>query len=609
MNRSVLLASAALVLGSTAVLAQRAPESILPPGVGTPSPTPAPTPAPAATQAPAPAQPSGGEVVQPLPSAPERVDTSEVDLSDIPSVKELEEMTTDELDEFLGLKPRYDIPPAARRSTERVGIIDRSEGGLPVASLARQPAAIVRAALVNTDQPLVSRWGHIVLRRALASRLEAPAGMDPVDFAALRAATLNAMGEHAVARALVQDVDTSDYNGGLTDAALAAHIGTSDILGVCPVVRLEGSDRSDLQWSMLAAICAAYAGETTTATNDLRRLLSRSEESDQIDVLLAQRYAGAAGEGRRAVTIEWDGIEEMNPWRFALANALGEPIPENLSEGLGAYYLNASAINPALPVAERLRGARVAGEAGILSSKAMVDLYSQLYAAREEAVEADAGIALATSLRNAYVDPAPANRLAAIREIWDREDGYGGMVLTAYAAARLTPSDDFADDAGQLIASMLTAGLERDALRWADVVDDGSLGWALLALANPQDVQVSDGQLSSFTSDDESANQRKSRMLLAGLAGLGRIDSGTIAEHSDSLSVSLDAPTAWTQMIDKSAEADNAALVVMLAGLGMQGDSWDQMTARHLYHIVSALNRVGLEAEARMIAAEAVARA
>jgi len=40
----------------------------------------------------------------------------------------------------------------------------------------------------------------------------------------------------------------------------------------------------------------------------------------------------------------------------------------------------------------------------------------------------------------------------------------------------------------------------------------------------------------------------------------------------------------------------------------MQGSSWEQMTPRHLYHIVSALNRVGLAAEARMIAAEAVAR-
>jgi hypothetical protein len=53
---------------------------------------------------------------------------------------------------------------------------------------------------------------------------------------------------------------------------------------------------------------------------------------------------------------------------------------------------------------------------------------------------------------------------------------------------------------------------------------------------------------------------------------------------------------------------DNPTLVALLAGLGMQGDGWDKMTPRYLYHIVGALNRVGLEGEARMIAAEAVAR-
>jgi hypothetical protein len=62
-------------------------------------------------------------------------------------------------------------------------------------------------------------------------------------------------------------------------------------------------------------------------------------------------------------------------------------------------------------------------------------------------------------------------------------------------------------------------------------------------------------------------------------------------------------------MIEGAAAVDNPALVAMLAGLGMQGSGWDQMTARHLFHIVAALRRVGLDAEARMIAAEAVARA
>lgn len=620
MTRGVLLAGAALALSSTIVLAQNRPESLLPPGVGTPAPTPTPTPVPTATRAPAPsapaapsaptapAAPQAGEVVQELPSAPAPVDTAGISLSDIPSVEELEEMTSDELDDLLGLKPRYDIPPAARRSTERVGIIDQSEGGLPVGSLARQPASIVRAALKNTNQPLVSRWGHILLRRALASRLAAPSGMDPVEFAALRAATLNALGEHAAARALVQDVDTAEYSPELTDAALAAHLGTSDIVGACPVVRLDRSDRDDIQWTMLGSICAAYAGETTAANNDLRRLLSRTED-DRIDVLLAQRFAGAAGQGRRAVTIEWDEIEAMNPWRFALSNALGEPIPEDLSETLSPYYLKASATTPALPIAQRLRGASLAASSGILSAAAMIDLYSQLYANRQEEEEADDAIARAASLRNAYVDPDPAVRLAAIREVWNGEAGYSGQVLTAYAAARLTPSDSFADDAGELIASMLTAGLDRDAMRWADVVKEGTVGWALLALANPQSVAVTDGQLDTFENADDSAGQRKSQMLLAGLAGLGRTDADNIAEYSERLEVNLSAPTAWTRMIEKAAAADNAALVAILAGLGMQGTDWDQMTARHLYHIVSALNRVGLEAEARMIAAEAVARA
>lgn len=611
MTRGILLAGAALALSSTVVLAQRSPESILPPGFDTPAPSPSPTPAPTPTptSSPNPATPSeSGEMVQPLPSAARPVDTSDVDLSEIPSVAEIEAMTTEELDELFGLKPRFDIPPAARRSTSEIGVIGPGEGGLPTASLARQPASIVRAALGATEGPLISRWGHILLRRTLASRLNAPDGMDPVEFAALRASTLNTLGEHAAARALVQDVDASDYNGALVNAALGAYLGTADIVGTCPLVRLDGVDGEGLQWSMLEGICSAYAGEATSAQNDLRRLLNQTEE-DRIDVLLAQRFAGAAGQGRRAVTIEWDGIDQMNPWRFALANALGEPIPENITDTLGPYYLKSSALIPAIPASQRLNGADVAAASGILSAKAMVDLYSQIYANRE-AETGGVGPVLARRLRDAYVDPAPAERLAAITDVWGGgEADYGRLVLTAYAAARLTPSDEFAEDANQLIASMLTAGLERDALRWSDVVEEGSVGWAQLALADPQSAQVSDGAIDSFIDGDNSSRKRKSRMFVAGLAGLGRTDAGNIGEYSDRLGVDLSAPTAWTVMIDKAAEADNAALVAILAGLGMQGTGWEQMTSRHLYHIVSALNRVGLEAEARMIAAEAVARA
>lgn len=610
MKRSHWFAGAALAITSTLVVAQDAPESLLPPGFDDPAPAPTPTPAPRPTSAPSPSAPgappaTSRPVIQDIPTSP----SGEVPSlpSDLPTLDELEKLSTDELDELLGLKPRYDIPPAARRSVERVGIIGAGEGGFPAASLARQPASLVRAALAGTKGPMVSRWGHILLRRALASRLAAPAGMDPVDFAALRAGLFNRIGEFAAARALVQDIDTANWNNALTDAAIEAYLGTADIVGACPAIRLQGSRREDGQWRLWQGICNAYAGEEARASSDLNRALSRGI-APRIDVLLAQRYAGAAGRGRRAVNLEWDGVEELTPWRFALANAVGAEIPDNLLADGGPFYERASATAPMLPLPRRAAAADRAAREGILSSAALVDLYSQIQADGE--VEGDAAL-IASRLREAYVGTSPSARMSAIEDVWGSADSpdYARQVLTAYAAARMTPSEDLEDRAAMLIASMLSAGLERDALRWAQVVPQGSQAWALLALAQPRrSGDVPAAGVDGFIDDDGSTERRKSRFLVAGLAGLGRLGEGATGEFSERLGIDLRRQSRWTRAIESAAEAGNPALVSLLAALGMQGDGWDRMTALHLYHIVSALNRVGLSAEARMIAAEAVAR-
>lgn len=630
MKRSLLLAggATALALISALAMAQDAPESLLPPGFEDPrpAPTPAPSARPASRPAAAPQTPSrpatGGNtpsaastpIVQPLPQGSGA--TGEVAGAlptfngKLPSLEQLESMSTDDLDEALGLKPKVDIPAAARRSMEQVGVLAPAEGGLPTFSLARQPAQLVRAALAGTKGPVVSRWGHILLRRALASRLAAPQGMEPAEFAALRAGLLNRIGEFAAARAVVQDVDTANWNLDLTNAAVDAYIGTADLVGACPVVRLKSGLREDPTWHLLQAICNSYAGEAARARTDLNRLRSRGK-ADRIDVLLAQRFAGAAGQQRAAVTIEWDGVNELTPWRFALANAVGEAIPEKLMRNPAPYYLQATATAPMLGLSQRIAAADLAGREGILSSRAMIDLYSQLHAesgnSDDSQVAEDAG-----TLRQAYVGIDDAARMNAIRTLWGGKTAkdYSRLVLTAYAAARIEPSTDHTGDAGELIASMLSAGLDRNALRWANVVEEGSEGWALLALAAPEyRAKVGAGAIGSFASDDGSNGQRRAKFLLAGLAGLGRMDQGDIGSAASDLGVSLTASTKWTTLIDRAAQVDNKALVALLAGVGMQGTGWERMTPRHLYHIVSALNRVGLSAEARMIAAEAVARA
>src|SRR3546814_10645206 len=135
-------------------------------------------------------------------------------------------------------------------------------------------------------------------------------------------------------------------------------------------------------------------------SSDLLDRALREGIAPKIDILLAQRFAGAAGNGRRAVDIEWEGLNVLNPWRFALANALGEEIPEGLRANAGPYYQRIWATAPMLGLPQRVQGADRAAREGILSSAAMVDIYSQIYA--DDAITDDSA-GLAVSLREAYV--------------------------------------------------------------------------------------------------------------------------------------------------------------------------------------------------------------
>jgi hypothetical protein len=611
-HRKLLIAGVLAAATSAVVVAQDAPESLLPPGFEN-----------------APAQPSTGQrpgapgpqttsvpVVQPLPgergggSRRERSSSGSAE-QQAPRAAPLERIDPALLDQLIELqKPKYDIPPGLSRSLEVVGVLDPSEGGLVQVDSGALNGEYVRAVLAGNSGTLVSRWGSILLRRALASRLATPAGMNGADWAAVRAQLLLRMGEAWPARSLVQEVDSGFYTPALEDAALASYIATADVLGICPIAEITADKRDEAEWQMVRAICDSFEGEGRRALANLERYRRRGLAKN-IDVLLAQKLAGSASEGRKAVRIEWNEVEALTPWRYGLALATGMEPPAELTAKSGPGYPPITARAPMLPLTSRAAAADAAAARGILSSAAMVDLYSQIYALGENENEWHGR---ATRLRNAYVAADPAQRLAAMRELWDEGNApaasaYGRRVLTAYAAARMPPADGFAESADDLLASMLTAGLDRNAARWAGVVPAGSLGWAMLAVAAPgRGNAVSAGAVEAFHDDDPSADTRRSRFLVAGLAGLRRLDPAAAGALSETVGINLNRQTRWTRAIEAAAARGNQSLVVFLAAAGMQGTSWEQMTALHLFHIVSALRRVGLEAEARMIAAESLAR-
>ncbi|MDE1916229.1 MAG: hypothetical protein KGJ57_01025 [Sphingomonadales bacterium] len=621
----------AVGLVAGALAAQQGPESLLPPGFDRPAPR-APRPAPRPTQtaapqrvAPAPARamptphidlnPAEPTIsAQPLfaqPGAP-HMPTGPIKLpAGIASYDQLIALPPDQLDQALGLKPKYDIPPGAGRALRMVGMINESEGGLP-STLANQNADLLRAVLTGNGGQILSRWGHILLRRALVSRMDAPANADPADVVAMRAALLLRMGEGNAARELVQDVDPDNYNPSLTQAAMDSYVATEDFTGFCPIIGAQPPPNAkDPRWGALKAMCDAFSGNAASGFASLDHMTFVGA-MPRVDMMLAQKFAGAAGgagrSGRRRVGIEWDQVTDMTLWRYGLTLAVGLTPPASLMKDLPPGYAYVTATAPMVGLGDRANASDVAGMAGVLSAGAMVDLYSQVYA-NDDISGGAADRALL--LRDAYVATSPADRLKAMKQLWDGADAaqrYGRLVLTAYAAARMPVSGDYSADAGDLVASMLAAGLDANALRWMGAVDKGSLAWAQLTLVDPGTGEADTGGISSFASADKSVGQRKTAFLVAGLAGLGRASDGTRRDYAGKLSVDYDSHSRWSDSIDQAAVNHNPLLVVMLAGLGMQGDSWARMTPRYLYHIVSALSRVGLRDEARLIAAEAVAR-
>lgn len=620
---------AALAAVSGTLVAQ---ESLLPPGFDNPpaqsrpapqrsasparpaSPSARPVASAAATTSPTPAVSSTSTpVVQAIPASSRTGVSHGSGASDQALLNSIDPALLEKL--IQSAKPKFDIPPSSQRSLDVVGVIDQAEGGFPAASTHYLNGPFVEAVISKTHGRFVSRWGHILARRALASRLATPVGMNGADWAAIRAQLLLRMGEANAARAVVQSVDSGNFTRKLEDAAMASFLATSDPVGLCPITALTASNRPGWDWDLARAICSAFSDEGSSGMAQLDRALRRGIGS-KIDILLAQKFAGAAINARRAVKIEWDGVEKLTPWSIGMSFATGLEPPEALQKSAGADYALMAVRAPMLSLASRAVAADVAAARGVLSAQGMIDLYSEIYALRDANGadnEADQWTKRSETLRTAYVAKAASDRFDAIRTLWgdgsDPDHAYSGLVLTSYAAARLIPDNALSDSAASLVASMLTAGLDRNALKWAPFLPVGSEGWGLVVLANPaRATQVGNEGLNAFADGDDSEGSLRSKFLLAGLMGLERVDIAAARGFAEKLSVDLNRQTRWTRAINAAAASDNPALVSLLAAFGMQGERWDRMTPLHLYHIVSALHRVGLDGEARMIAAEAVAR-
>lgn len=598
-RNKVLLAGVAALGLTLPALAQ---ESLLPPGFGNEAaPLPPPEqqqPSPSANPTPAPGQATRP---RPRPTPGEKGVVESLD-GDLLEDEELEPPP-----------PPIEMPESARRDPTLVGAIDPAAWGLGSDPWQQANGTYLSLLMRNLNVPVPSRWLHMTLRNALLARSEAPPRVHPVDWAAERAWLLLRMGEADAARMIVQGVDVADFTPKMTQVAVQAALATADPAGLCPL--RENMAKTDARILPLTqAMCAALEGEAASAASQIEQARRRGRIGG-IDLVLADKVVGAGADTARAVTVEWEPVERLTSWRFGLAAATGMAPPERLINAASPQLRAWQARAPMLTAEQRLPSARIAAGLGVLSSSALVDLYGQVYDATDPS---DLPGTDPWRLRTAFVGRDQDARLDAMRHFWDAARGpveqQASYALLSFAATRIAPDPKLQDVAERLIASMLAGGFDREAARWAAAVrqmDDepSDRAWALLALGTTSSgVDVSYDRIDAFIGRDNSPGKQRSRLLLGGLAGTGRIDVDTANRLNQQHGLGLGRTSAWTRLIDDAGGRGQAGTATLLAATGMQTSSMGRVSSAHVFHALGAMRRAGLEYQARMIAAEALAR-
>lgn len=587
------LTASVAVLAAAAALAQ---ESLLPPGFGG---QPGPTNRPPQAATPAPAQSGAGAA-----PAPGAAPAFSLDLD--PSV--FATAAVEPVD------PPSELPDSARRSIDRAGPF----AGLGEQAWGESDGRFLTSLMRRLDAPLTSRWASITLRRALLTRVGTPSHVSAPDWIAERAWLLLRMGEADGARMLIQGVDVDRFNAKLYAVAGQSALATADPAGLCALADGGAIRSKEPIWPMSRAICAALSGDTAIADVLMDQARRRTRDSDGIDVQLAERMMGVNGGGRRRVTVEWTGVNQLTAWRFGMASALGVTIPSDLFGTVGPQVVAWSARAPMVPAAERLDAAMTAARLGVFSNSALVDLYAQ---AGDDGGELTSDT-LPGRLRMCYVADGDTARVSAMHGFWTGEglgegrtvDRYAALILTARAAARIAPDDDHASDVAELVGAMMSAGLDRKAAGWGPVVsamspEKSDPAWAILAVGTQRvSVDLSADRLASVADRWSENKPQKLRLLLAALAGLDRLRTEDQLKLLQDYQVGFDNRSNWARLLLRAADRKEPATVALLVSVGLQRTGWSGVSSAMFATMIRALHDVGLDGEARMIAAEAMTR-
>jgi hypothetical protein len=511
---------------------------------------------------------------------------------------------------------------------DSVGTIGDSQGGLGV-DLWRGTSRSVAAGLLQAlPAPLESPAMRSLARRLLRTTATAPEGKsDDGPLLLHRVVKLIELGDPAAAVELARAAPAAASDERLVQAEVEALFFGNDNAGACARVRALIADRPGDYWQQALAYCLALAGESEKAAL-IADLLRERPGAAPAAFFAAMEAIG----GDRNAKI--DALAQPTALVLAMLRTANRKLPESLDADRRAAVARFVALSPNADLATRLGAAERAAAAGAVTPAELGEIYGAVPFAPNELAnplaEAESqwgprGRALL--LRAALIQTVPAARAEVLQKGWRLGRGLAGAPAAGRALApaldTIAPAPDlmwFAADAG---AALYRRGRIAEARAWYDAVEAAAptdpaaarawvVLWPLAALASPnaswdagllgkwREAQVAQG-------DSEAARALATR-LFALFEAFGRpvppeAWSGLV-RGARPVEAAMPDPAVW-YALDRAAREGRRGEAVALALIALGASGPAAASPMVLGAAVSSLRRIGLDADARILALEA----
>jgi hypothetical protein len=519
-----------------------------------------------------------------------------------------------------------------------IGLLDQTNGGFGPHIWRGSDRGRIETMLPLLPMGSVSPIMQSLARRLLLSASNVPKGpaIAP-SFLGLRVERLSAGGLTNETNQLLRLVPARINDPAFTKAEMEGLLLGGDRASFC--VRIEGLVAEDANpyWLKGLGFCKALEGELEDVDMAVSILRDQRGINDKAFFTLARALTGDEDALVRSLI-------KPTPLQLAMLRAAQQPLPADAVPGASPGILRAEATMANADIWLRLAASEKAEAVGALST----ELLSQIYAGIqfneyelqnwEEQIGKMPGARLnALLFQVATVEVDVQNRVRVLQRAWRRSQGEGGLGAMARVTHDLTKSIEPADDlvwaTVDITRSLLMSGDVKSARRWFDHVRDLALSTAaprdLIGMASravldlwPM-MQITDIQrelgwshqaievwvASQSRNQGHAASKEKITLLVNLLDVLGYkspfaiekkvgINSSSQKSHEkiDGISNRL-----------KYAAKNHLFGETVLAGLislGSSGPGFSSLSTLRM--VIRAFNTIGLVAEARAIALEAL---